>query len=67
MDNIDQNNIEYINDSKKNIDKFIYKRNYRKAFGLLILVLENLDENDKIMFIDYYSKKIIEIGIVKFE
>ena len=57
MDNIDQNNIEYINDSKINIDTFLYKRDYRKAFGLLILVLENLDE-------DYYSKKIIEIGIV---
>jgi len=67
MDSIDQNNIEYINDSKINIDTFLYKRDYRKAFGLLILVLENLDENDKIMFIDYYSKKIIEIGIVKFE
>ena len=46
-----------INDSKINIDTFLYKRDYRKAFGLLILVLENLDE-------DYYSKKIIEIGIV---
>jgi hypothetical protein len=67
MDSIDQNNIEYINDSKINIDTFLYKRDYRKAFGLLILVLENLDENDKIIFLDYYSKKIIEIGIVKFE
>ena len=64
MDSIDQNNIEYINDSKINIDTFLYKRNYRKAFGLLILVLENLDEDDKIIFLDYYSKKIIEIGIV---
>jgi hypothetical protein len=64
MDNIDQNNIEYINDSKINIDTFLYKRDYRKAFGLLILVLENLDEDDKIIFLDYYSKKIIEIGIV---
>jgi len=67
MDSIDQNNIEYINDSKINIDTFLYKRDYRKAFGLLILVLENLDEDDKIIFLDYYSKKIIEIGIVKFE
>jgi hypothetical protein len=64
MDSIDQNNIEYINDSKINIDTFLYKRDYRKAFGLLILVLENLDEDDKIIFLDYYSKKIIEIGIV---
>ena len=63
MDSIDQNNIEYINDSKINIDTFLYKRDYRKAFGLLILVLENLDEDDKIIFLDYYSKKIIEIGI----
>ena len=53
-----------INDSKINIDTFLYKRDYRKAFGLLILVLENLDEDDKIIFLDYYSKKIIEIGIV---
>ena len=64
MDSIDQNNIEYINDSKINIDTFLYKRDYRKAFGLLILVLENLDEDDKIIFLVYYSKKIIEIGIV---
>ena len=65
--NIDENKLEednrkiYIQISKTNIDKSIRKNNYRKAFSLLIMVLERLDNNEKVEFISYYSKKIITI------
>ena len=52
-------NVEkYISISKLNIDKFIRKNDYRKAFWLLILFLERLDGKEKADVIDYYSKKI---------
>ena len=52
--------------SKKNIDSFINKKEYRKAFGLLILVLERLDDgNQKNEFIDYYSKNMEKMGVFK--
>ena len=44
----------YISMSKKNIDSFMRNNEYRKAFGLLIAVL---DENEKNEFINYYSNK----------
>jgi hypothetical protein len=48
----------YILESITNIDSFINKNDFRKAFGLLIAVLERLDDgNQKNEFIDYYSKK----------
>lgn len=47
----------YIKLSKKNIDDFMHNNEFRRAFGLLIAVLERLDNNEKIEFIDYYSKK----------
>jgi hypothetical protein len=53
----------YIIGSKKNIDNFIKKNEYKKAFGLLILVLERLDGNEKNEFIDYYSKNMGKFGI----
>lgn len=53
----EENDKIYILGSKKNIDEFINKNNYRSAFGLLIAVLERLDDNQKTEFIDYYSKK----------
>lgn len=49
---------QYIIDSKKNIDSFMRKNEFRRAFGLLIAVLERLNNDEKIEFIDYYSKKI---------
>ena len=48
----------YISGSKLNIDNFMRKNEYRKAFGLLILVLERLDDKQKNDFIDYYSKNM---------
>lgn len=56
----EENDKIYILGSIKNIDSFISKNEYRKAFGLLIAVLERLDDgNQKNELIDYYSKKNI--------
>jgi len=60
--NIENDNI-YILSSKKNIDNFIHKQEYRKAFGLIILVLERLNNNEKEEFINYYSKNMANMGI----
>jgi hypothetical protein len=57
----EENDKIYISGSKKNIDSFINQNEYNKAFGLLIAVLERLDDGDqKNEFIDYYSKKIMK-------
>jgi hypothetical protein len=56
---------KYISGSKLNIDNFIRKNEYRKAFGLLILFLERLDGKEKEEVIDYYSKNIDDLGIFK--
>jgi hypothetical protein len=56
----EENDKIYISGSIKNIDSFISKDEYRKAFGLLIAVLERLDDGiQKNEVIDYYSKKNI--------
>ena len=53
-------NVEkYISSSKLNINNFIRKKDYRKAFGLLILFLERLDGKEKMEVVDYYSKNMI--------
>jgi hypothetical protein len=54
---------DFIIGSKQNIDKFMYNFEYKNAFWLLILVLEVLDNNQKIEFIDYYSKNLIKYGV----
>jgi hypothetical protein len=54
----EENNTLYIQDSKKNIDKYIYRNEYKKAFVMLLIVLERLDDTEKIEFIDYYTKKL---------
>ena len=56
-------NVEkYISGSKLNIDNFIRKHEYRKAFGLFILFLERLDGKEKAEVLDYYSKNMIDLG-----
>ena len=50
---------KYISCSKQNIDNFIHKHDYKRAFWLLILVLERLNDNEKKEFIDYYSKNFV--------
>lgn len=60
----EENDEKYILGSKQNINNFINKNEYRKAFGLLILVLERLDDgNQKNEFIDYYSKNMEKMGV----
>jgi len=54
---------KYISGSKVNIDNYIHKNEYRKAFGLLILFLERLDGKEKAEVIDYYSKNMEQLGI----
>ena len=53
---------KYISGSKLNIDNFIRKNEYKKAFGLFILFLERLDDREKAEVIDYYSKNMINFG-----
>jgi len=59
----EENDKIYILDSKKNIDNYISKNEYRKAFGLLILFLERLDGEEKAEIINYYSKNMQQLGI----
>ena len=54
---------KYISGSKQNIDNYILKNEYRKAFGLLIVFLERLDDKEKAEVIDYYSKNMLQLGI----
>jgi hypothetical protein len=62
----EENDEIYILGSKQTIDGFINKNEYRKAFGLLIMVLERLDDGaQKNEFIDYYSKNMEKMGIFK--
>ena len=55
---------KYISSSKVNIDNYIRKNEYRKAFGLLILFLERLDGEEKTQVIDYYSKNMQQFGVL---
>jgi hypothetical protein len=50
-------NNTYIANSIINIDNYIIKNDYKKAFLIMILVLERFDNDGKIALIDYYSKK----------
>ena len=64
MDTQEENNIIYINQSKQNINNYLSTNNYRSAFGLLILVLQRLDERQKNEFIDYYSNIYLNYNMV---
>ena len=55
---------KYISGSKVNIDNYIHKNEYRKAFGLLILFLERLNDEEKTHVIDYYSKNMQQFGVL---
>ena len=63
--NKEENDKIYILASRQNIDSFINKNEYKKAFGLLSLVLERLEDNQKNEFIDYYSKNMKNMGILQ--
>jgi hypothetical protein len=59
----DEDEKEYFVGSKQNIDEFIYNYDYKKAFWLLILVLERVNDNEKTELIEYYSKNLINYGV----
>ena len=51
----------YISASKINIDSYIKDNNYRSAFGLLLAVLDRLDDGkQKNDFITHYLNKFFE-------
>jgi hypothetical protein len=50
-----ENDTLYISKSKENIDSHIAANNFRSAFGLLLVVLDRLDDGkQKNDFITYY-------------
>lgn len=55
----------FISNSKKDIDAFIHKKEYKKAFSLFAFVLERLDSSEKKEFIAYYSKTMTQLGILR--
>jgi hypothetical protein len=59
----DEDEKEYFVGSKQHIDGFIYNYDYKKAFWLLILVLERVNDNEKTELIEYYSKNLINYGV----
>ena len=54
----DKDENEYLVCSKQRIDEFIYRDNYKRAFGMLILVLERLNDNQKTELLYYYKNKV---------
>ena len=56
---------EYIIHSKHNIDDFIAKHEFRKAFELLILFLERLNHEEREYIINYYSNNMMNLGILR--
>ena len=63
MEQEQDNDVIYILKSKENIDRYIAANNYRSAFGLLLAVLDRLDDgkqkNDFITHYlnDFFTKK----------
>jgi hypothetical protein len=55
----------YMSESKKNIDNFMRKNEFRKAFGLLIDFLGRLNDNEIKYVIDYYSKNMEDLGVFR--
>lgn len=53
----------YIFCSMKNINTFLSKREFRKAFGLLISFLGRLNETEKQKVIRYYDVNMILLGL----
>ena len=43
----------------------LLNKQYSKAFGLLILELECLDEKERTKLIDFYSENLIRFAIIK--
>ena len=62
MENKKENDDIYISSSKENIDKYISENNYRSAFGLLLAVLDRLDDGEqKKNFINHYLNDFFKL------
>lgn len=59
----EDNNDIYKKMSKANIDVCIRKNDYRKAFLLLIMVLEKLNDTEKVEFINYYNNRLCDLTV----
>ena len=60
------NDAIYISVSKTNIDEYIAVNNYRSAFGLLLAVLDRLDDRtQKNEFITHYLNDFFALKIDK--
>jgi hypothetical protein len=60
---MDKQEEEYIASTRMNLDRLLNKKEYKRAFALLILVLERLDDGkQKNDFINYYSKHMKSFG-----
>ncbi len=64
MERTDEGDETYISHSKINIDSYIKNNNYRSAFGLLLAVLDRLDDGkQKNDFITHYLNKFFETRV----
>ena len=57
-----ENMVEYMLNSKTIINKALKNHNYKLAFDLLVIVLNNLNEKNKNIFLEYYAKYILNIN-----
>jgi DNA-binding protein Fis len=54
----------YIINSKQSIDNYIRRREFRSAFGLFVLVLARLEDDELPEFIQYYNNNLVRLGIL---
>ena len=51
---------QYVSYSKKNINEYIQKNDYKSAFQLLVTVLNRVDDEQKKVIIKYYDDFMFE-------
>ncbi len=56
MENKEENTSEYILQSKKNINELIRNNKDNQALRLIFLVLDRLNNEEKLDFVNYYIK-----------
>jgi intergrase/recombinase len=55
---------EYISETKKYIDDFISKNDYRKAFLILVVFMGKLNDIEKNEVIEYYNDHLVNLGVL---
>ena len=56
MENKEENRSEYLLESKKNINELIRNNKDNQALRLIFLVLDRLNDEEKLDFVNYYIK-----------